>query len=140
MKPKAKIFISFAIVVVAMAFLVFFGFNNKTMVYYSTIKELKSKGEGAYNQGFRVSGTVVPGSVQKIDQAVQVRFAVTEEGEKLQVIYSGILPDTFKEGMDVLVEGKYQKDGTFAATHVFTKCASKYEATDGKSKAKGSDT
>lgn len=140
MRPKTKIFISFAVVVGAMAFLVIFGFNNETMVYYSTIKELKTKDVGAYNQGYRVSGIVVPGSVQKTEQAVQVRFVMTEEGEQLQVVYSGILPDTFKEDMEVLVEGKYQKDGTFAATNVFTKCASKYEATDEESAAGGSDT
>ena len=130
MKPNRKVYLAFALVILSISFLVAYGFNDETMVYYSTVKELKMRGADAYDQGFRVSGIVVPGSVKKATDRVHVSFDVIEEGETLHIVYDGILPDTFKEDMEVLVEGKYQPDGTFMATNVFTKCASKYEPTD----------
>ncbi|RMD98751.1 MAG: cytochrome c maturation protein CcmE [Calditrichaeota bacterium] len=130
MRPNKKVYFAFAVVILAIVFLVAYGFNDKTMVYYSTVKELKARGANAVGQGFRVSGKVIPGSLQKAPDRVRASFDITEEGERLHVVYDGILPDTFKENMDVLVEGKYQANGEFKATNVFTKCASKYEPTD----------
>ncbi|RMD95313.1 MAG: cytochrome c maturation protein CcmE [Calditrichaeota bacterium] len=126
MKRNFRIVAVFAVVIFAMIYLISSGLNNKTMVYYSTVKELKQKGKSAYGQGFRVSGKVVPGSIDKASDKIEARFVIEEEGERLQVVYHGILPDTFKEGSEVLVEGKYQPDDSFMATNVFTKCASKY--------------
>jgi cytochrome c-type biogenesis protein CcmE len=39
-----------------------------------------------------------------------------------------MLPDTFKEGMPAVAEGKYNTGDYFEATNVLTKCPSKYEA------------
>ena len=125
-----KVYIALTAVILAMAFLILWGFNDQTMVYYSTVKELKARGNEAYGQGFRVSGRVVPGSVVTELENVRVRFDIIEEGETLHVVYDGILPDTFKEDIDVLIEGRYEPDGTFRASNVFTKCASKYEPAD----------
>jgi len=130
MQRNMRVFVAFTLVIVAMLYLISSGFNEETMVYYSTVKELKMKGQDAYGQGFRVSGKVVPGSIEKASGKIEVRFIIEEEGERLSVVYNGILPDTFKEGAEVLIEGKYQSDDVFHATNVFTKCASKYEALD----------
>ena len=130
MQRKVKVYFAFAAVVAAMAFLMISGFNNETMVYYSTVKELKAKGPGGSEQGYRVSGIAVTGSLQRIPQKNQVQFDIEEEGETLHIVYNGILPDTFREGSEVLAEGKYGSDGNFYATNVFTKCASKYNAAE----------
>ncbi|RMD99945.1 MAG: cytochrome c maturation protein CcmE [Calditrichaeota bacterium] len=130
MQRKVKIYFAFAMVVAALAFLITSGFNNETMVYYSTVKELKAKGANGYNQGYRVSGVAKAGSIRHDVEKVQVEFDIEEEGETLHIVYNGILPDTFKEGSEVLVEGKYSHDGNFYATNVFTKCASKYDAAE----------
>ncbi len=126
MARNKKVYIAFAVVLAAMAYLIFGGFNQQTMVYYSTVKELKEQGSQAYGRGFRVSGKVVPGSVQVATDRVRASFDIEEEGEVLHVVYDGVLPDTFKENIDVLVEGKMAESGTFQAANVFTKCASKY--------------
>ena len=130
MSRNKKVYIAFLAVVLAMAFLILWGFNEQTMVYYSTVKELKERGADAYGRGFRVSGKVVPGTVERATDRVHASFVITEEGETLQIEYDGILPDTFKEDVEVLVEGTMQADGTFKASNVFTKCASKYEPMD----------
>ena len=128
MKPKLRILIAFSGAIAAMGFLLDSSFNNETMVYYTTVREIKSKNADAYDRGYRVNGKVVPGTVAKAQDRIQARFEIEDEGERLQVIYNGILPDTFKENQEVLIEGKYQGKGIFHATNVFTKCASKYEA------------
>ena len=46
----------------------------------------------------------------------------------LPVSYHGAIPDIFKAGADVVVEGKLGPDGVFKADKVLTKCASKYDA------------
>jgi cytochrome c-type biogenesis protein CcmE len=43
------------------------------------------------------------------------------------VVYRGIAPDTFTDGVDVVVEGRMGQDGTFHATTLLAKCASRYE-------------
>jgi cytochrome c-type biogenesis protein CcmE len=42
-------------------------------------------------------------------------------------VYRGIAPDTFTDGVDVVVEGRMANDGTFHATTLLAKCASRYE-------------
>jgi cytochrome c-type biogenesis protein CcmE len=44
----------------------------------------------------------------------------------LPVVYRGAVPDTFKVGNGVIVEGTYTADGIFEATAILARCASKY--------------
>ena len=46
----------------------------------------------------------------------------------LPVDFTGIIPDTFVDDADVVVEGKRRDDGVFEATTLLAKCPSKYEA------------
>jgi cytochrome c-type biogenesis protein CcmE len=48
------------------------------------------------------------------------------------VVYRGIIPDTFTDSVDVVVEGRLGRDGTFRATTLLAKCASRYENAPGK--------
>lgn len=54
-------------------------------------------------------------------------FEVTDGSRNYPVSYRGIAPDTFTDGVDVVLEGRLDRDGTFAATTVLAKCASRYE-------------
>lgn len=127
MQRKVKVYVAFTFIIAAMGFLFISGFDQETMTYYTTVKELKSMGQDAYTQGYRVSGTVIEGSLNKSADQLQTRFDIREEGEILHVVYNGIIPDTFKEGGDVLLEGRYKNDQIFYATNIMTKCASKYD-------------
>jgi cytochrome c-type biogenesis protein CcmE len=44
------------------------------------------------------------------------------------VVFRGIPPDTFTDSVEVVVEGRLQKDGAIHATDVLAKCGSRYEA------------
>jgi cytochrome c-type biogenesis protein CcmE len=52
---------------------------------------------------------------------------VTDGGQTFPVVYRGIAPDTFTDSVDVVVEGRMGRDGTFRATTLLAKCASRYE-------------
>ena len=78
-----------------------------------------------------MGGRVVPGSVRFDQRSLDLRFQLVDienPATSFPVHYQGPLPDTFQEGSDVVVEGKYSADGGFAATTVLTKCGSRYEA------------
>ena len=98
-------------------------------VYYLTVTELRERAPTIQAQSVRVAGKVAPGSVEKIDGGLALRFIVQDDGGSFPVSYRGApVPDIFGEDVEVVVEGKLQPDGTFMANTLLAKCASKFEA------------
>jgi cytochrome c-type biogenesis protein CcmE len=124
---RITIFFVFTAVIGIIGYLIMSGFNDTTVAYYQKVDELKTLGVSAEGKSYRVSGQVVTGSVVRAEDGLSVTFTLDELGETMPVIYHGIIPDTFKEGVGVLLEGKYV-NGRFEAANIMTKCASKYES------------
>jgi len=82
---------------------------------YLTVSELKSQAESLYDQQVRVEGRVASGSINWDDKAKAIRFILTDDKESLNIVYNGIVPDDFKPGAELVVEGKYQPNDTFEA-------------------------
>ncbi len=122
-----------ALIAVVLGTLLWLGFNGvETKTYYKTIAELGQMGDQAYGKRLRVGGDVESGSIQHAGNATQ--FVLAQEKTRLKVNYVGTdpLPDTFKDGAQALADGKLERDGTFRATKIQAKCASKYEAKPGQ--------
>jgi cytochrome c-type biogenesis protein CcmE len=68
----------------------------------------------------RLGGLVEDGSVEHLGDAT-VRFTVTDTANELQVVYTGLLPDLFREGQGVVTEGALGPDGVFVADTVLAK-------------------
>jgi cytochrome c-type biogenesis protein CcmE len=100
---------------------------SDTKTYYRTIPELQKMGQSARGR-LRVAGDVKPGSIVK--SAAGVAFILHQGATTLNVVYSGNdpLPDTFKDNAQAVAEGRLAPDGTFQATNIQAKCASKYES------------
>ena len=98
--------------------------------YYVTVREFTEKGEPKGR--FRVNGKVAPGSIERLADGRQVKFTIRDkDGDaQLPVDFSGIIPDTFVDEADVVVEGNRRADGVFEATTLLAKCPSKYESAD----------
>jgi len=126
---QIKIAIAVVVIVLAILYLGFTGFQQ-SMVYYLTVEELKARGSEVYGEGVRVSGLVETGSIESDAISMEHAFVLTQNGERLTVLYQGITPDTFKEGCEVVVEGKYDPSGTFMAETLLAKCPSKYEGVE----------
>ena len=96
-------------------------------VYYLTVSELKSCTSCA-SQSVRVAGVVQAGSIVQDNQKQQISFVITDSGNRLPVVYSGIVPDIFRPGITVVVEGHYTGQGPFKAQTLLAKCPSKFQA------------
>ncbi len=131
---RTTIFFVFTAVVGVMGYLIMSGFDDTTVAYYQKVDELQALGVSAEGRSFRVSGKVIEGSVKRADDGLSMTFTIDELGNTMPVTYHGIIPDTFKEGVGVLLEGKYA-NGRFEATNIMTKCASKYEGEAGEMQA-----
>lgn len=96
-------------------------------VYYMTVSELKSCKTCA-TQSVRVAGVVQAGSVVNNDANQQMSFTIADGSQSLNVVYSGIVPDIFRPGITVVVEGLYSGHGPFQAQTLLAKCPSKFQS------------
>lgn len=128
-KKQLKFVIGSIVIVAAIGYLVVTGIT-RTSVYYLTVGELLSKGDSVYGEGVRVEGKVVDGSIKKDSTALKVDFRITDGTKDMTIHYEGIIPDLFEDGRDIVVEGKYTREGIFKAHTLLTSCPSKYESAD----------
>jgi len=127
---KVKFIVGGVLIVLVIGYLVYAGVRD-TMVYYMTPTELLAKGEAVYGQGVRASGNIKPGSINWDPMALELKFILVDGKNSVPVHYHGVVPDTFKYGVQVIVEGKLINDQLFEATMLLAKCPSKYEPEEG---------
>ncbi|QBD81219.1 cytochrome c maturation protein CcmE [Ktedonosporobacter rubrisoli] len=96
-------------------------------VYYMTVPELKHCTTCAM-QNVRVAGVVQAGSVQRNDQNQTIQFTMADSQQSMRVMYSGVVPDIFRPGVQVVVEGHYAGQGPFQAQTLLAKCPSKFQS------------
>jgi cytochrome c-type biogenesis protein CcmE len=99
----------------------------KATQYYVTVEELIHGSPEYVGKELKVAGKVSAGSVQKADGNLRWRFRIEGGDQAVWVNYRGSVPDTFKEGADVVVTGTFEPTGEMAAVSILAKCASKYE-------------
>jgi cytochrome c-type biogenesis protein CcmE len=122
---QKKYYIGGIIIVAALAALLYTGFREGA-VYYYTIAELKENSSSLAGKDVRVAGNVVGGSIEWDTKSLTLTFTMLDDEESLPVVYNGIVPDNFDGGREVVVCGKYDQDGIFSADSILTKCPSKY--------------
>ena len=133
MKPRTKFLIGGAVVLGVAGYLMATSIND-TGVYYMTPTELSAKlaADSTFrNVGVKVGARVVPGSVTRVAGGKEYAFRVTDGAKTFPVVFRGIAPDTFTDSVDVVVGGRMGADGTFQATELLAKCASRYESAPG---------
>ena len=125
-KLQYKPIIISAVILLVIGYLIYTGLRD-TMVFYLTVSEVMAKPPGDLTDTQKVGGIVTAGSVQWDPKTLKLSFKLEDQQAGLIVNYSGVVPDSFKPGTEVIVEGTYRGDGTFWATTIMPKCASKYE-------------
>jgi cytochrome c-type biogenesis protein CcmE len=93
---------------------------QENMMFYVEIADVIA-GNAPADRNFRVGGLVVEGSVQRDPGELQLRFTLTDLEDELLVLYSGVLPDLFREGQGIIAHGKLDADGAFVADEVLAK-------------------
>src|SRR6185436_4360706 len=122
MKPRHKRMAIIAAGLAALgiaAALVLNAFQSNLVFFFSPSQVLAK--EAPQGRTFRIGGMVEMGSVKRQSDGLTVRFNVTDTAKTIPVVYTGILPDLFKEGKGVVAQGKLGSDGVFHATDVLAK-------------------
>ncbi|HLH67613.1 MAG TPA: cytochrome c maturation protein CcmE [Candidatus Dormibacteraeota bacterium] len=112
-----------AVVVACLGYLLI-SVTGATAEYYQTIPELHRHPTTAK---VRVLGTVQGGIVRSAD-GQEVRFKIAGGGQTIPVVYRGTLPDIFKPGVQVVVDGHLASSGVFQADQLETKCPSRFSS------------
>ncbi len=123
---KHKPIIISAVIVMVIGYLIYTGLRD-TMIFYLTVSEVLAKPTEDLTDTQKVGGMVTAGSVQWDPKTLELSFKLEDQQANLIVNYAGVVPDSFKPGTEVIVDGAYRGDGTFEATAIMPKCASKYE-------------
>ena len=123
-KRQRMIFVLLGLLMLAGATtLVLTAFRSNLVFFFSPTDLLASPQPPGHS--FRLGGLVEPGSVDKAGGDT-VRFRITDKKNTLLVVYRGVLPDLFREGQGVVVEGSLAADGSFTASSVLAKHDEKY--------------
>lgn len=96
--------------------------------YYMTVSEYKADQQKYNGKKIKLAGKVKQDSLKSSGQRYE--FIVEDQGSEISVVFVGLAPDTFKNGSEVVVEGRGRIDDTFEAHSLMAKCASKYQAGD----------
>jgi cytochrome c-type biogenesis protein CcmE len=124
---KKKWIISGLVAIVAVFAWLLFGGLQKNVVFFLTPKELLAKGAEGDGVPVRLGGQVKPGSTKWDANTLDLRFTVTDGSGDIPVKSTGAPPQMFRDGMGVVVEGKYQH-GLFQATNLMVKHSNEYRA------------
>jgi len=111
---------------------------RSNLVFFFSPSQIVAK-EAPLGRGFRLGGLVEKGSIRRAAQGLTVHFVVTDLAQKVPVVYSGLLPDLFREGKGVVAQGRLDADGVFRADQVLAKHDENYmppEAAEALEKAR----
>ncbi len=129
-KKNTSVYLVAALLFIAgLGYLVFTGLGENS-VYFLNVSEALALEPGKLNQA-RLFGTVSSDHVDTAEGNLGVSFFLadkTNANQSIRVEYAGVVPDTFKPGVEVIVEGAYKQNaGIFNAKTLMTKCPSKYK-------------
>jgi len=131
MKKQLRFAIGISVVLVAIAYFAFAGYNEGK-AYYKTIDEVAVLSTRDSSKRLRVAGLVKDGTIERDGRSLRFVLAQNLETEQKTMVVNYVgtapVPDTFKDRAEAVVEGKRLPDGTFEADHIQAKCASKYES------------
>jgi cytochrome c-type biogenesis protein CcmE len=110
---------------------------QSNLVFFFTPTQVAAN-EAPRDRAFRIGGLVEAGSIKRDKDGLTVNFRVTDTAKTIPVVYTGILPDLFREGKGVVAQGRVGADGTFKASEILAKHDENYmppEAADALKKA-----
>jgi len=99
--------------------LTMYALNQNINLFYSASQI--ANGEAPTDARMRVGGMVVDGSLERSTDSLRVSFELTDYENIVKVVFTGILPDLFREGQGIIAQGKMDVQGVFQADEVLAK-------------------
>jgi len=126
---KGVYLVAALLVAAGVGYLLFSGLSQNS-VYFLNVSEALAMPADKLSQA-RLFGSVSERDVVRDPQSLGVSFYVLDKDDaskSIRVIFRGAVPDTFKPGVEVILEGVFDaRTRHFQATTLLTKCPSKYE-------------
>jgi len=119
--------IAVLVIGLALGYLMYEAMRSSWKYYYS-VDEFAARQAEVGQFKLRLAGRVKPGSVDRDLEKAQLSFVLAGSHAELPVVYAKGVPDNFDEGKEVLVDGRVDAQGRFAAEKLMTQCESKYKA------------
>lgn len=123
MNNRTKIIIGVLVLLPVLAHLVYAMAVSTAASYYITVDQYLAR---SANTSVRVGGQIAPGSIKWDNASRTMRFQVTGDNTKLDVVYRGAIPDSFRDGFTTILEGQRGADGIFQASTLMIKCPHQY--------------
>ena len=137
-RPRRRVPLGFLLAGIAIAGAVLYlvlANTSASAEYYLTIGELRTCHD-CQARPVRVAGNVAPNSIVRAS-GQPMHFTMVDGAQSMPVVFGGTVPDIFRAGIQVVVEG-HLVNGTFQAQNLFAKCPSKFQsATPGSSGSGG---
>jgi cytochrome c-type biogenesis protein CcmE len=128
-KHQKNLYIAaFAFFLLGVGYLMYSGLTENSLYFLNVSEALAVQEEKL--TAVRLFGTVAERDLAPLEGPLGVRFRLEDKDNKAQTIivqYRGAVPDTFKPGAEVIVEGAMGGGGAFNARTLMTKCPSKYQ-------------
>jgi cytochrome c-type biogenesis protein CcmE len=133
-----KIGATIAVVVLALSGLLYATLSEGTE-YYKHVDEVMTDPSAWHGKRLQLHGYVVDKSIRRKPNTLEYLFDIQSNGRVVQARYTGVVPDTFKDGSEVVLKGKLGPDGFHVDRNgVMAKCPSKYEPAKGSLPSAGS--
>jgi cytochrome c-type biogenesis protein CcmE len=133
-----KIGVTAAVLVLALGGLLYSTLDEGTQ-YYKHVDEVMANRAQWEGKSLQLHGYVVRDSIQRRQNSLEYRFDIQNKGQTVRALYTGIVPDTFKDEAEVVLKGRLGPDGFHVDPNgVMAKCPSKYEPTKSVSTSPGS--
>jgi cytochrome c-type biogenesis protein CcmE len=100
----------------------------ESAAFYKEVHEVMPEAETWYGKPLNLHGFVVEGSIQKRPNTLDYRFQIANGNQTVTANYTGTVPDTFKDGAEVVLTGTLGPDGFQVKKNgVTAKCPSRYD-------------
>ena len=129
MKPRQQRMLAVGLVIVGVAIATGLTLQamKDSMMFFVSVTEV-AEGKYPADRNFRVGGLVKDGTVHREEGSLEMTFQVTDLRCDLDVSYSGVLPDLFREGQGVVAHGRIDDSGIFVADEILAKHDENYMA------------
>ena len=129
MKPRQQRMLAVGLAVVGVAIaagLTLRAFSDNMMFFVEVSDVIE--GKYPHERNFRIGGLVVAGSIEREEGSLDMSFRVTDMRCELDVVYTGVLPDLFREGQGVVAHGRMDDNEIFVADKILAKHDENYMA------------
>lgn len=127
---RTKLIVAGLAIASAVGFLAVAGVKEGWVYYLQVDQFVQSP--NYHNQRVRLHGRVGEADFISSPADLRANFVLHGETASQAIEYHGVIPDLFKQDVDVVVEGQLDEAGVFQADTLMTKCASKYETEEGQ--------